>query len=33
MTHLHVFDVVPKHEYLHRVSIYSILDYVATGLP
>lgn len=33
VTHLHVFDALPKNEYLHRVSIYGILDYVATGLP
>ena len=33
VTHLHVFDAFPKHEYLHRVSLYGILDYVATGLP
>jgi hypothetical protein len=33
VTHLHVFDGFPKHEYLHRVSVYGILDYVATGLP
>jgi hypothetical protein len=33
VTHLHVFDALPKHDYLHRVSLYAILDYVATGLP
>jgi len=33
VTHLHVFAALPKHEYLHRVSLYGILDYVATGLP
>lgn len=33
VTHLHVFDAFPKHDYLHRVSLYGILDYVATGLP
>ena len=33
VTHLHVFDALPASEYLHRVTIYGILDYVATGLP
>jgi hypothetical protein len=33
VTHLHIFDALPEHEYLHRVSLYGILDYVATGLP
>jgi hypothetical protein len=33
VTHLHVFDGAPASEYLHQVSVYGILDYVATGLP
>jgi hypothetical protein len=30
---LNVFNELPKAEYLHRVGIYGILDFVATGLP
>jgi len=33
VTHLHLFDALPATRYLHRVTIYGILDYVATGLP
>ena len=31
--HAHVFAWTPPTTYLHRVSAYAILDYVATGLP
>jgi len=31
--HLDVFAAAPAHAYLQRVSLYGILDYVATGLP
>jgi hypothetical protein len=30
---LNVFNELPKSEYLHRVGVYGILDFVATGLP
>ncbi|MFL5615025.1 MAG: hypothetical protein ACJ796_15275 [Gemmatimonadaceae bacterium] len=30
---LHPFSELPKSEYLHRVGVYGILDFVATGLP
>ena len=30
---LNVFNQLPKAEYLHRVGVYGILDFVATGLP
>jgi hypothetical protein len=30
---LNVFNELPKAEYLHRVGLYSIIDFVATGLP
>ena len=30
---LNVFNALPKAEYLHRVGIYGILDFVGTGLP
>jgi hypothetical protein len=30
---LDVFNELPKAEYLHRVGVYGILDFVATGLP
>ena len=33
VTHLHLFDALPGNEYMHRVTLYGILDYVATGLP
>jgi hypothetical protein len=32
-THLHAFDWIPARTYLHRASLFGILDYVATGLP
>jgi hypothetical protein len=32
-THVHAFDRVPARTYLHRASLFGILDYVATGLP
>ena len=33
VAHAHAFAWTPAHAYLHRVSVYGILDYVATGLP
>lgn len=30
---LNIFNELPKAEYLHRVGLYGILDFVATGLP
>ena len=30
---LNIFNELPKAEYLHRVGIYGILDFVGTGLP
>jgi hypothetical protein len=30
---LNVFTQLPKSEYLHRLGVYGILDFVATGLP
>jgi len=30
---LHIFNQLPKAEYLHHVGLYGILDFVATGLP
>ena len=33
VTHLHLFDALSAREYMHRVTVYGILDYVATGLP
>jgi hypothetical protein len=33
VTHADVFNWVPARTYLHRVSLFGILDYVATGLP
>jgi len=30
---LNVFNELPKSEYLHRVGLYGMLDFVATGLP
>lgn len=33
ITHLHVFSAAAPSDYLHGVSLYGILDYVATGLP
>jgi hypothetical protein len=32
-TNVHAFDWVPARTYLHRASLFGILDYVATGLP
>jgi hypothetical protein len=32
LTHLHAFAWTPADTYLHRVSVYGLLDYVATGL-
>ena len=32
LTHLHAFAWTPPDTYLHRVSVYGLLDYVATGL-
>lgn len=31
--HAHPFARLPASTYLHRVSLYGLLDYVATGLP
>ena len=33
VTHVNVFDALPKATYAHRVALFGILDYVATGLP
>ena len=33
VAHAHVFAHVPTWTYLHRASVFAILDYVATGLP
>ena len=33
VAHLHLFDALPANEYMRRVTLYGILDYVATGLP
>jgi hypothetical protein len=33
VTHLNVFAALPKNTYAHRIALYGILDYVATGLP
>ena len=30
---LNIFNELPKAEYLHRVGVYGILDFVASGLP
>src|SRR5690349_9385091 len=32
LTHLHAFAWAPEGTYLHRTSVYALLDYVATGL-
>jgi len=32
-THLHAFAHLPSNTYIHRVSVFGILDYVASGLP
>jgi hypothetical protein len=33
LTHVHAFARTPEHGYLHDVSLFALLDYVATGLP
>ena len=33
VAHLHAFAGTPRATWLHRVTVFSILDYVATGLP
>lgn len=33
LAHLHAFAWAPPATWLHRVTVFSILDYVATGLP
>jgi hypothetical protein len=33
LTHVNLFDALPKATYAHRVAVFGILDYVATGLP
>jgi len=33
LAHVHAFAWTPEKTWLHRVMVYSILDYVATGLP
>lgn len=33
LAHLHAFAWAPPGTYLHRTSVYALLDYVATGLP
>ena len=33
LAHLHAFAWTPPAAWLHRVTVFSILDYVATGLP
>lgn len=33
VAHLHAFAGMPRATWLHRVTVFSILDYVATGLP
>jgi hypothetical protein len=33
VAHLHAFAWAPRATWLHRVTLFSILDYVATGLP
>lgn len=32
LTHVHAFAWTPEGTYLHRTSVYALLDYVATGL-
>ena len=32
-THWHPFNALSQHDYLHRVTLLGLLDYVATGLP
>ena len=29
----HVFEFLPKHTYAHSLTVFTLLDYVATGLP
>lgn len=33
LTHVHAFNWTPPKTYIHRVTVFGILDYVATGLP
>jgi hypothetical protein len=33
VANLHAFNWVPENTYVHRVTVFGILDYVATGLP
>ena len=33
LAHVHAFAHTPEHAYLHGVSLFALLDYVATGLP
>jgi hypothetical protein len=33
LTHWHVFHWTPPRTYAHRLTVFAILDYVATGLP
>ena len=33
LAHVHAFAWTPANTWLHRVTVYSLLDYVATGLP
>jgi hypothetical protein len=33
LTHVHAFAATPPHGYLHDVTLFAFLDYVATGLP
>jgi hypothetical protein len=33
LAHVHAFQRTPEHAYLHDVSLFALLDYVATGLP
>ncbi len=33
VTHVHAFDWTPPLTYVHRVTVFAILDYVASGLP
>ena len=33
LTHWHAFDWTPPRTYVHRMTLFALLDYVATGLP
>jgi hypothetical protein len=33
LAHVHAFAWTPRSTWVHRVTMFSILDYVATGLP